>query len=88
MTLEIQPVSLSEANATHRPPSTAQLAALRLPWGTKGLITYTMESESGASLRGAGWREIGRRKGRSWNCPSRPRVDKSPLQAKILWEAA
>ena len=55
--------------------------------GYRRLITYTMESESGSSLRGAGWKVIGEVKGRSWSCPSRPRVDKHPLQNKIRWEA-
>ena len=56
--------------------------------GYRRLITYTLaDDESGSSLRGAGWREIARRKGRSWNTPSRPRVDTPPLQDKLLWEA-
>ena len=56
--------------------------------GYRRLITYTLPEEGGASLRGAGWKEIGRRGGGSWSCKSRPRVDKHPLQIKILWEAA
>lgn len=55
--------------------------------GYRRLITYTLQSESGASLRAAGWRLIGERKGRSWNCPSRPRVDTHPLQGKLCWDA-
>ncbi len=56
--------------------------------GYKRLITYTLEEEGGASLRAAGWREIGRAGGGSWNKPSRPRVDKAPTGQKTLWEAA
>ena len=54
------------------------------------LITFTLQSESGSSLRGAGFRLIGERPGRSWNVPGRPRVDKHPtLDApKYRWEAA
>lgn len=48
-------------------------------------ITYTLASESGASLRGAGWTVIGQVKGRSWNCNSRPRIDRYPLQDKLCW---
>lgn len=48
--------------------------------------TYTLPEEGGASLRAAGWRLIGERRGGSWNMPSRPRVDKHPLQGKLLWE--
>jgi hypothetical protein len=55
--------------------------------GYKRLVTYTLSNESGASLRGAGWRLIGEAGGGSWNCPSRPRVDKHPTQKKLRWEA-
>jgi hypothetical protein len=55
--------------------------------GYRRLITYTLASEPGSSLRGAGWRVVGQVDGRSWSCPSRPRVDKHPLEDKTLWEA-
>ncbi len=59
--------------------------------GGERLITYTLTSESGASMRGAGWRLVAERKpsdpaqwqsraGRAWQ----PVVG----QAKFLWEAA
>ncbi len=57
--------------------------------GYTSLITYTMESEGGASLRGAGWRCVGKattRVGQGWNVRSRPRVDTHPLQQKLKWE--
>lgn len=54
--------------------------------GYRQLITYTLASESGASLRAAGWRTVGEVKGRSWSCPVRPRVDRHPLQDKLRWE--
>lgn len=61
-------------------------AARALGW--RRLITYTLRSEEGASLRGAGWRVIGTvRANKSWNAPSRPRVDTHPLQGKLCWEA-
>lgn len=53
--------------------------------GYQKIITYTLASESGASLRGAGWTVIGQVRGRSWSCDSRPRVDKHPLQDKFCW---
>lgn len=56
--------------------------------GYRRLITYTLPEESGASLRGAGWRLIGEAGGRSWDCPSRPRVDAHPTQTKLKWEVA
>lgn len=55
--------------------------------GYKRLITYTLASEDGASLRAAGWKVLHEVKGRSWNSPSRPRVDTHPLQNKLCWEA-
>lgn len=55
--------------------------------GYRRLVTYTLPDEGGASLRGAGWKEIGRAGGGSWSCKSRPRVDTHPLQEKIRWEA-
>lgn len=58
--------------------------------GYRSLITYTMESEGGASLRGAGWRCLGQatsKPGQGWSVPSRPRVDTHPLQQKLKWEA-
>jgi hypothetical protein len=54
--------------------------------GYHRLITYTLKTESGASLRGAGWRVVGEVKGQSWSVPSRPRVDRYPLQDKLKWE--
>lgn len=55
--------------------------------GYKRIGTYILQSEPGASLRAAGWRLIGEAGGGSWSVPSRPRVDKHPLQKKLLWEA-
>ena len=54
--------------------------------GYKRIITYTLDSEPGTSLRAAGFKVLHRVRGRSWSCPSRPRVDKHPLQPKICWE--
>lgn len=55
--------------------------------GYKRLITFTLASESGTSLRAAGWRDLYTTPGRSWSVPSRPRVDTHPLGQKTLWEA-
>jgi hypothetical protein len=54
--------------------------------GFKRIGTYILASEPGASLTGAGWRMIGETPGRSWSAPSRPRVDKHPLQKRLLFE--
>lgn len=55
--------------------------------GYRKLVTYTLAAESGASVLAAGWKVVAEVKGRSWHCPSRPRVDKRPLQDKFRWEA-
>lgn len=56
--------------------------------GYRRLQTYTLPSEGGASLRGAGFRLIGEAGGGSWSRASRPRVDTAPTQAKLRWEMA
>lgn len=56
--------------------------------GYRRLVTYTLPSEGGASLRAAGWRLVGEAGGGSWSRAARPRVDTHPTQAKLRWEAA
>ncbi len=54
--------------------------------GYRKIGTYILSTEPGTSLKAAGWRCIGKAGGGSWNCPSRPRVDMHPTQAKLRWE--
>jgi hypothetical protein len=54
--------------------------------GYRKLVTYTLVSEPGSSLRAAGYRLIGEVGGGSWSRESRPRVDKHPTQLKLRWE--
>lgn len=54
--------------------------------GYRKLITYILVAEPGISLKAAGWHLIGERGGGSWSVKSRPRVDKHPLQKKLLFE--
>jgi hypothetical protein len=58
--------------------------------GYTRLITFTQAGESGASLRGAGWRVVAERPANAgWDRPSRPRIDKGPTGIpRTLWEAA
>ncbi len=56
--------------------------------GYRRAITYTLASESGVTLRAAGWRCIGEAGGGTWNRRGRPRVDLHPQQTKLRWEAA
>lgn len=53
------------------------------------LITYTQSGESGASLKGAGWRVIAERPAHpGWNRPSRPRqATGTEGIPRTLWEA-
>lgn len=55
--------------------------------GTR-LVTYTLESESGASLRGAGWRVVGQAPGREHGWENRPGREWQPVigQSKLRWE--
>lgn len=54
--------------------------------GYARLITYILDTEPGTSLKASGWKCLGQRGGGTWNCPSRPRVDKHPTQKKLLFE--
>jgi hypothetical protein len=57
--------------------------------GYRRLITYTQHGETGASLRGAGWRVVAERPARpGWDTPSRPREDHGTAGIpRTLWEA-
>lgn len=54
------------------------------------LVTYTLTTEPGTSLRAAGMRLIGEAGGGTWNRPNtgRARVDTHPTQTKLRWEFA
>ena len=56
--------------------------------GYRKVVTYTLKTESGSSLRAAGWSVLGEVNARSWHTPSRPRVDKHPLQERLRWEVS
>lgn len=57
--------------------------------GYRRLLTYTMQTEPGTSLRAAGWKLVGESPGRSWDVPGRPRVTRQEtLGGKFRWEAA
>lgn len=54
--------------------------------GYRRLVTFTLSTESGVSLLGAGWKCLGEAGGGSWSRTGRPRVDLHPLQTKLRWE--
>ena len=54
--------------------------------GTR-MITFTLQSESGSSLRGAGWKITGENKAQTWDVPSRSREPQEVYyQDKFRWE--
>lgn len=52
------------------------------------IVTYTLASECGASLRAAGWVITGKVRAQSWDRPSRARIDRYPIVEKLRWEPA
>ena len=54
--------------------------------GYRRMVTYTLETECGVSLKAAGWRYAGSAGGGSWDRKSRRRTDKAPLCKKTRWE--
>lgn len=86
-TLEVTRVATDgAANACSMLYAAAWRAARAL--GYRRLVTYTLVTEPGTSLRAAGWRLIGEVAGRSWDRVSRPCVDRHPTLGKLAWEAA
>ncbi|ABR10461.1 MULTISPECIES: XF1762 family protein [Bacteria] len=63
-------------------------AGVALGYQPHKIITYTLASEPGGSLRAAGWHDDGVAGGGSWDVPSRPRVDQAPTEPKRRWRAA
>jgi hypothetical protein len=57
--------------------------------GGRRLVTYTLQEESGASLRGAGWKIVGEVRGGGWSRPNINRIRQwQPIygQQKFRWE--
>lgn len=55
--------------------------------GYRRMGTFIGKDEPGTSLKAAGWRLVSETPGRSWSVPSRPRMDKHPLQGRLYYEA-
>lgn len=85
-TLEVNRVA---TDGCRNAPSALYGAVRRAAWalGYRRLITYTLVSEPGTSLRAAGWKCLGERGGLRWTGQRRPAVDLYPAQMKLLWEA-
>lgn len=56
--------------------------------GYKRIITYTLITENGSSMRAAGYTCEGVAGGGSWNCNVRKRVDTHPTISKYRWSKA
>lgn len=52
------------------------------------ILTYTLATEPGTSLRAAGWVPIAHTRAQSWDRPARRRHDPSPPADRIRWHAA
>lgn len=54
--------------------------------GYRKIITYTLETEDGASVRAAGWSCTGPAGGTCWTGKRRPAVQRYPAQMKLRYE--
>ena len=71
-------------------------ARIAKEFGYRRIITYTLISEPGTSLKASGWINAGEAGDSSWNRPSRPReetqqtlfgeIRKYPAEKKMRWE--
>jgi hypothetical protein len=77
-----------ERNACSMLYGALRRAAIALGYEPSKIITYTLQSEDGGSLRASGWHEVGRTTGGTWDTPSRPRTDDHPTEPKVRWAAA
>ena len=54
--------------------------------GYRKIITYTLDTEPGTSLRAAGWQYAGPADGERWTGKRRPAADLYPPQKKLRYE--
>jgi hypothetical protein len=60
---------------------------IALLMGYEKVISYTLEEESGASLRAVGVQVVGQVQPKEWSVPSRPRASQEVYnKAKVKWE--
>lgn len=57
----------------------SRAARIAKEMGYSKIITYILDTESGTSLRAAGWHHEADTKGQSWNCKSRERTNSVQL---------
>jgi hypothetical protein len=65
----------------------ARVAKIARLFGYRKIVTYTLEEESGASLRAVGARVVGEVDPQEWSVPSRPRRSQTVYaKKKLKWE--
>lgn len=85
LTLEVTRLCVSDCrNACSFLYGSAARAAFALGYARIG--TYILKSEPGTTLKAAGWKLIAETPGKSWSVPSRARIDKHPIEPKLLFE--
>ena len=85
LTLEVNRLSTTGAkNACSMLYAAAARAAKAM--GYRKIITYTLDTEPGASLRAAGWTCMGPAGGERWTGKRRPAADLYPPQMKLRYE--
>ncbi len=84
-TLEVNRLcTTGERNACSMLYAAAARAAKAM--GYRKIITYTLDTEPGTSLRAAGWVCMGRAGGKRWTGKRCPAVDLCPPQMKLRYE--
>lgn len=85
LTLEVNRLcTTGEKNACSMLYASAARAAKAM--GYRKIITYTLDSEPGTSLRAAGWMCAGPAGGKCWTGQRRPAADLYPAQMKLRYE--
>ena len=85
LTLEVTRLcTTGEKNACSMLYAAAARAAKAI--GYRKLITYTLDTEDGASIRAAGWACAGPAGGKRWTGSRRPAADLYPAQMKLRYE--
>ncbi len=85
MTLEVNRLcSTGEKNVCSFLYGAAARAGKEL--GYQRIVTYTLDTEPGTSLRAAGWKCMGLAGGKRWTGTRRPAADLYPAQMKLRYE--
>ncbi len=85
LTLEVNRLcTTGEKNACSMLYAAAARAARAM--GYRKIITYTLDTEPGTSLRAAGWVCAGPAGGKRWTGQRRPATDLYPAQMKLRYE--